>query len=624
MEKPTTPAGPNATPQPEDSASEQNFGATGVFGVVRPPELAKPPEPVKKPEPARNPEPFREVVPPIQSYRVPEAAKPAPAPVQPTLPPEPVVHKVVFGGGAAASSPDLLTRMRMATAEKNPVQAQPAPAQPVPAVPAPPTAGATGGFTQLLRTLEIDRSSPAAPAPTPPAQSPLKEKGLTGLFETHSTPAPAEPPAQRSQPAHAPTPAVPPAVPDSGGFTEFFRAMPAGAPDSGPAQTPQGQAGWPPPAPPAPAANKPGTFTQLFSTLDSAAAPSRHEAVADWPAPPAPAPAANKPGSFTQLFSTLDGAASPPPPEPVDRGGSSPGSFTRMFSTEQQQTPAAPPYSPAPYYEERKPASGSIDYGTTPQNARRVESSRDPFAPAPLPEPSLQSAPPAGSVGITRLIRILDDPGTAPPPIPAAPVPPPRGAEPGIWTQTLASQVEPEKATAPAANAPAWTPPPPPPAAPAPPAVNYGAPSAAPATGPSEFTRILDASRMREMAMRGGQAPAVPAAPPAPPPQQSFALPAAPPMPSYQPPAPPPVGGMPGYGGYTPPAPQPPAYPMNYAPPAMAAPVPPPMRAPAPPTPAPPPQPAGGKLQQMVPILLIVAIVLLVVLIVTVIFVMKH
>ncbi len=30
MDKPTTPAGPNATPWPEDSGSEQDFGSTAM------------------------------------------------------------------------------------------------------------------------------------------------------------------------------------------------------------------------------------------------------------------------------------------------------------------------------------------------------------------------------------------------------------------------------------------------------------------------------------------------------------------------------------------------------------------------------------------------------------------
>jgi hypothetical protein len=81
-----------------------------------------------------------------------------------------------------------------------------------------------------------------------------------------------------------------------------------------------------------------------------------------------------------------------------------------------------------------------------------------------------------------------------------------------------------------------------------------------------------------------------------------------------------------------------PSYPMNYGPHAGAMPAPggsmpqtPGMYLPAAPMPAVPPapqlkpaEPGMGKLQQYVPLLLVVTIVLLVVLLVTIIFVMKH
>ena len=123
---------------------------------------------------------------------------------------------------------------------------------------------------------------------------------------------------------------------------------------------------------------------------------------------------------------------------------------------------------------------------------------------------------PAAGVGITRLIRMLDEPGTQPPPIEAAPAP--RSAEPGIWTQTFATLNTPEQPPAP--KAPEWAPPPPP-VAPRP-AFRRKLRRATPSAGPSEFTRILDASRMRELAMKGGQPPSAPPPPQAPPPR-SFA-----------------------------------------------------------------------------------------------------
>lgn len=575
MDKPTTPAGPDSTPRPEDSGSEQDFGATGVFGVV------------KAPEPAKRPEPGWGSAPDDLGNRGNELPKPQPVP-PPAQPPnllsEPVVHKVVFGGGAAENSTGLLDRMRMASAERPPVQEKAqAPEPPVAKAPIsqdpPAGAGGSGGFTQLLRTLEMDLPSQAsAPAqiPASQAQRPVPESGLTGLLQTLGTPASAPPPEnpmgakQSVVPSNQEEPWKAPAAPGSGGFTELFRAMPAGGAESGGA--------------------------------------------------PIQAPAASTPGTFTQLFGTLEGAGTPPPSEPQgqrtgDSSGSGPGSFTQMLSLERQSGPATAPLAADPYYEERKPSPGSLDYGLTPQTPAPTPS-RDPFAPSPLPEAQpFQSAPPASGVGITRLIRMLDEP-SAPQsaPVEAAPASLPRGTEPGIWTQTFASLAEPEHPPAPASRAPEWTPPPAPP--PAPP-VSASTPAGSSA-GPSEFTRILDASRMREMAIKGSQPPSAPP-PPQSPPAQSFAPPPPVPTPSYPAPVQPPMGGMPGYSGM----PHQGGFPPPQAP-GMYAPAPPPMPAPPPAAPMTPAQPAVGKLQQMVPVLLIVAIVLLVALLVTVIFLMKH
>jgi hypothetical protein len=130
---------------------------------------------------------------------------------------------------------------------------------------------------------------------------------------------------------------------------------------------------------------------------------------------------------------------------------------------------------------------------------------------------------------------------------------------------------------------------------------NQPAMTAPPVSGQSEFTRILDASRMREMGLRGGSgAEGVPQAGPA-------AQPAMPPVP---PPQPPPPGGfagypMPGYPAYTPPAaPQ--------------------MAAPAMPA-APAVQPApDAKTPQVLPLILIGVILLLVVVVIALVFLMKR
>jgi hypothetical protein len=620
-----TPAGPNASnsARPGESGAEPELGATGIFGVVKAPE---PPEPLQRPAagPAAEPDAL--------GNWSPEAARQQPVP-QPMPAPqafaEPVVHKVVFGGGAAESSAELLDRIRIASAGRAPAADQ---------SPAPDSGGAgSAGFTGLLRTLGSESPTPAPAArvtPAPETRPPAPESGFTSLLRTLNSPevaaTPAEDPMREVQPALPPLPVKPrpaPAAPSPGGFTELMRTSAGGDPvrSSGPGEAP-------------------------VSERAAGAIPPSFE---------------SQPGAFTQLFTTVGGVelnapASPAVEPETGPSAGSQGSFTRMLSLEPQPAPVEPPYR-----EESKPAAGSLSYDFTPETAERAESgaaNRDPFSSSPLPEAQpIQGTPHGSGVGITRLIQMLDEPSRAPAPrMEAAPLSTPPGPEPGVWTQTFASLAEsgePAAPAVPAAKVPDWTPPPAPaggpgypdsrqshsPASLNEPAVNASAaPSGMP--GPSEFTRILDASRIRELAMRGGAgaANAVPATPP-----QSFAPAPAPlPMPNYPLPAAPPVAGMQGLGGmpqpgdFRPPQPpQVPGYPLNYGPHAgaipapggsmpqmhgMVAPPPIPMPQAPPAPPVQPVQPGMGKLQQMVPLLLVLVIVLLVVLLVTVIFLMKH
>ena len=602
MDKPTTPAGPDAAkfPWPESSGSEEGFGATGVFGVVNEPQPAQGPAggPGAEAERERN--------------RPTEVAKPQPAPGAQALA-EPVVHKVVFGGGAEESSQQLLDRIRMASAERAP-SAQKTP------VPEPGAKG-SAGFTELLRTLASDSPAPATAAreiPTPETRPPVPASGFTSLLQTLSAREASATPALNAkktmQPAVRSIPAEPAraaAAPAPGGFTELLRTSAAEGPAYGGSQTQHPELG------------EASGFGGAAGSI--------------------PPPGENKPGTFTQLFGTFGGAgAGPPAPaerETVDSSHGSAGSFTRMLSLEQQGVAAEPAYR-----EERRVSPGGLDYGLTPGTAGPAAPSRDPFS-QPLPETQLaQSTPAATGAGITRLIQMLDEPSRpSAPPMEVRPVSPPQGPEPGVWTQTFASLSGSNEPAAPAPQAPSW-----PPAQPQAGASGYSAgreakfptplsepaPHAAPAasgtSGPSEFTRILDASRLREMSMRGGQIPAAETAAPAPPPQsfappavQSFAPPRpAVPIPNYPvaPPLPPAgmqgLGGMPQPGGFAPP--QPPQAPGMYAPPIPA---PPPVPQAPPMKPA---EPGMGKLQQFVPLLLVLVIVLLVVLLVTVIFLLKH
>ena len=265
-----------------------------------------------------------------------------------------------------------------------------------------------------------------------------------------------------------------------------------------------------------------------------------------------------------------------------------------------------------------------------------------------------ETRPPAPEPRFTSLLRTLNSPEAAAtpaedpmkevqpalPPLPEKPSP--AAPSPGGFTELPRASAagDPALPSAPLAGAPEWAPSQTPSDA-IPGAAGYPDsrqshspaslnepvqnPSAEPSgmPGPSEFTRILDASPVRELAMMDGVggANAVSATPP-----QSFA-PAPTPLPYHLLPAAPPVtgmqelGGMPQPGDFVPAQPpQVSGYPLNYEPHAGAIPAP---QAP-PASPVQPVQPGRGKLQQMAPLLLVLVIVLLVVLLVTVIFLMKH
>jgi len=619
MDKAPDSPGLNNLPWPEDPGSEQDFGATGVFKALEPADA--------------------KTVAAVQGAGTgAQGGKPADPFYAPTFVgtkplAEPVVHKVVLGGGAE-SSPELLDRMRMASQEKTAAIEKPAAA-------APAGAKGGGGFTELLRTLEVEMpASTAAKSASPPESRPAaQDSGFTSLLRTLDSeepaasspaqttkiaqPAPVFAPAEPMRGTAAPTPNPAP-VPGAGGFTELLRAAPGGDPMMTHPQA--SHAGAIPPV----AENKPGTFTQLFGTLGGTEA-----------MPSAPPAVENKPGTFTQLFGGLGGAeATPSAPPPAGRAGASAGSFTRMLSLEPTSTPAE-----QPTFDENKSAADLLNFGPPAAPARPAAGSSTPFSPQPFsePEPAAPIAPSSSGVGITRLIRMLDEPSNAPmPPREAPPMSTAGGTGPGVWTQTFASLNTPNEPLAATAKTPDWAPPQAPPTAPAYPAApavraapifNEPVVNAPPAAaGPSEFTRILDASRMRELAMRGSQAAAAGSAVPVAPPQAMTPAPSAP-LPSYPPPVAPPAMGMPGGGAVPRPAVYPPSVPQApgmYVPtpqvpqaPGMYVPAPQMPSAPPPPPPK-PAAPAAGGLQQLVPILLIVVIVLLLVLIVTVIFLMKH
>jgi len=613
MDKPTTPGGTGAG-WSEDSGSEGGFGATGVFGTVRLPEPE--PDPIPEPVPKAAPKPVSSAAEALAQFRAAEAEKAKNKPSVSTKSQaalkalnfqEPVVHKVVFGG-AEASSAELLDQIRIASAERA-AKAEKASA-------AEPRGQGSAGFTDLLRSLGSDTPVPkprpgqtpemraSAPASATPASS-APVSGFTSLLQTLNVPDPAPPPKLPVQipvkpvqedlrPASAEPPKVAP-TPAPGGFTELLRIEGLGGAGLDVA---------------------PGSLEAEFSKpLDLASGPVT------------PAAPGSKPGAFTQLFGTL-GNAEDSAPSPVERGapeyaGGGPGSFTRMLSLEQMSADPEPAYR-----EEQQPLPGKVDYGLTPSQAGPGAPGGDPFSQPVSPfsqpfsqplteaEPVVPIVPPPSGVGITRLIQMLDEPVKIPAPAPVAPpVSVPATGGPGIWTQTFASLEESSKPAAPATSAGGWSSPPAGAPAPAAPMGEFSLnqqPPAPGASGPSEFTRILDASKLREMVMKGGQAGAAsgsPAPTSASAPMPSFAIPPPPAMPA--------IKGMPQPGGFAPPPP--PAFPASFAPPPMPA-------APAVPKPpeVKPPQVGAGKLQGYVPLMLAMIIVLLVVILVTVIFLMKH
>jgi hypothetical protein len=521
---------------------------------------------------------------PVQPLTPSVVAKPAAAELV-----RPVVHRVVVGGDASGKASDydeLLNRLRGGSAapveRKSPeVAAVPAAGSgmmggaasgsvaPEPLVEAPPTEmrpiavqtidlrSPDAGFPPLERNAPVEKAQEltAEPAAAPSVG------GFTALLRAGSGEAldfvrpSVEPQVVRDAPAAS----------SPGSFTQMFQAL-----DGKTEKAPVASGGGFAPQDSAPASS-PGSFTQMFRALDAKAedAPvaSGHAPVS---APPA-APSESSPGSFTQLFRTLDSGGSAPasaaPAARVELPSAAParrdeGSFTQMIAAQRPQD--TPSYS-------------------APREPQRVVPSHEGFGEARLAEPRPE---PSGG-GLTQLLRTLDGPASAPARRDEMPVSAPAAAGPGMFTQTYQALDGREQGTA----APAPLPP-----ASAPFATGFNPVAHAPVVsgGPSEFTRILDASRMREMGLRGapeaGISPAAGAAP-----QMSMPpLPPAPVMPQM------PAGFV-----------LPPAAPQM-APPAMPA-VQPPQVA---------PPPAG--MQKHLPMILIAVIFVLVVVVIALIFLMKR
>jgi len=391
-----------------------------------------------------------------------------------------------------------------------------------------------------------------------------------------------------------------PALPPGGNsdrdasFTMLLQTLdPAVPPPRKPDSTPLGAYREPAMKPDAPRSQASASdgFTALLGSLsgsDGFGAGSSATPASQFSSSPAPNAGAKPPGELTRLFSSLEQPAARPVEfsEPANPASSQaePGSLTHLFSSAQASVSSAPadPFVSGASGREpgfaRTPSYQSMSAEVSAPIYREQE-------PAPTPTREL---PGGGAMGMTQLFRKLDEPVDKSQSAPG-------GGYTGQFGGTAAQ------------------------------AGLAGGPVAPSSAGPSEVTRILDASRMRELELRNAQAKqgaqAAALAPAAPTPQPPAGMPQFQ-MPMY-PQAPmmaqfpqagmgsfPQPGGM-GYGGGA----GMPMMPAVQVPPIQ---VPVPVRSPTPAAGAP-----LGKLQQYVPLLLLLIVFLLVGLIVTVVFLLK-
>ena len=572
---------------PDESAGNNPASATGIFGKVTSPQAPSPQEDDWLKSLLRTETPSNEenveattVTPPAQA-----ASEMAPAPLPPSKSPGSFTQMF-----QALQSADT----QSAKAESIPVSPSrvehtaPTPAAPVPPKPA-------SDLTSVFTPISVGRApaSPLVPASSGSAEQKLGE--FTQLLRTINNPILKT----ESEPVSSPAVEMPKASVETGSFTQLFKTAPVQppAPETAFAPVPEEK----PPAAPAQTGG-PGAFTQMFQTLS----PAQMES--DKPATPMAAPPSSQQpaavGGFTQMFQSLSPKAeSAPPPQsvspvafepPVAPPKSEPGSFTQMFSqiggqkTPQEDSLASLKQEVAPQssfqFSTSTPSSGANPFGTS----------------TPTPRP----APPAQG-GFTQLFQALGTENTVPANEPPPLMPsPPAAANPALpaaggFTQLLRTLNSP--------------PPPSSPPQPAAPAAFTPTPSAPVSSGgPGEFTRIISGSMVREAQSQS----VAPGSPVMPPPGQA----AGGSQPGFQMPQPPAFPKMPagvpmppmhaGAGGGA--APQMP----HFQPPAFSFPP-----APVPTAPQPPPP---SKLQQYLPLILVVNVFVLIVVILIVVFALRH
>ena len=447
-------------------------------------------------------------------------------------------------------------------------------------------------------------AAPKSAAENPPAVT-------TAQSAAAAPPAfPLEQPAGYAAPLPAEPKVAEPPKSAPGEFTKLFQAISAGEPQrpAAPPAPPVVQHVVPPPEPkPAPAASSQGEFTRIFLKQSDPAPAQQTPRVTPF-VPPAPAAPADTPRASEP--SRMKGFSSPG----VSDSASAAGSFTQFF----QAQPSAPSPAPAPRTPEfeapaplpPKPpeefkwpsepsfdtSSGSAGHGSSPSSATGLlaslatpggysaEAKPQPAQPfpsfTPAPPPVAPSGSQAGSV--TRLIQQLSETVPTPPPL----APPPSDME--------------------LAEAP-------------PPAVS---------TGPGEFTRMISGSAIKDATSAPAQPPAHSSAPaPAP-----IAMPPMGINMSVQPPVVPPmqmnvaVQANPAHpisAHASAPMPQMPHASVHAAQAPLQVPGIAPLHVPVPKVTAPAVAAPKSKLQEMLPLLLVVNTFLLIILIVVVIFAIK-
>ncbi len=495
-------------------------------------------------------EALRNVMRASSAARTSEPAVPAKQPVTEKEPPAQGQEGMPDGGftqllGAfspAAAAPATPAKGAVASVHSPlPVDSMSPPGSAPAAPPASSTAAAEpepGSFTRLFTSFAVPStpppSAPAAPTPSPAPAAPeppshASEGSFTQLFSAFGTETQShrQDPPEASAPAGASSqhaaveafPTVPAPATEPASFTQLFSAVttPATAPPHPPPPHFNEASSTPSPLQASPATQQtasPESFTQMFQALSPRAETAGQElprAASPFADPPATrndaslrqGPAEPQGGTFTQLFNTLDDQREPGKPQ--DKGFADPGFAARPLPPGPSGVSAQSDLGASQVFSSLR---ASPPAPQTPSFSPLESSASQPPAAGPRQTPGFPSSQ-AAPGELTRLLRSLGQ-ETVPAAAPAAYRPPLAAQDAGSDARLDALNSR-GAAPVPYPSAPVV----PQPAAPSLPAQPQFPASAS--SGPSEFTRIMNASALREAALREtGAAPANAAAPAAP------------------------------------------------------------------------------------------------------------